>query len=86
MTIRNAKSKLEQRLKIKAKVKKVIEYIVIWALILLAVAITVYPVQYLATKHCLKKMQDKEKTHVTILIDGEKLTLEDVDIVHIMED
>lgn len=86
MTIRKAKSKVEQRIKRKAKIKKIAEYVVCWVLIVLLVAVTVYPVQYLATKHSIKKMQEENKTHVTILIGGEKITLEDVDVVHIEEE
>lgn len=86
MTIRKAKSKVEQRIKRKARIKKIAEYVVCWVLIVLLVAVTVYPVQYLATKHSIKKMQEENKTHVTILIGGEKITLEDVDVVHIEEE
>lgn len=86
MTIRKAKSKLERKIKFKARVKKVVEYIIIWVCIILLVALTVYPVQYIATKHCIEKMQKENKTHVTILIGGEKITLEDVDVVHIEEE
>lgn len=86
MTIRKAKSKVEQRIKRKARIKKIAEYVVCWVLIVLLVAVTVYPAQYLATKHCIKKMQEENKTHVTILIGGEKITLEDVDVVHIEEE
>ena len=77
---------MEQRIKRKARIKKIAEYVVCWVLIVLLVAVTVYPVQYLATKHCIEKMKDKQKTHVTILIGGEKITLEDVDVVHIEEE
>lgn len=86
MIIRNAKSKVEQRIKRKARIKKAAEYVVVWVCIILLVAITVYPIQYLATKHCIEKMKDKQKTHVMILIGGEKLTLEDVDVVHVEEE
>ena len=86
MTIRKAKSKVEQRIKRKARIKKIAEYVVCWVLIILLVAATVYSAQYLATKHCIKKTQEENKTHVTILIGGEKITLEDVDVVHIKED
>lgn len=86
MTIRKAKTKLEQRLKRKARIKKIAEYVVCWVLIILLAAVTIYPVQYLATKHCIEKMQKENKTHVTILIGEEKITLEDVDVVHIEEE
>lgn len=86
MTIRKAKSKVEKRIKRKATIKKIAEYVVCWVLIISLVAITLYPVQYIATKHCIKRMQEENKTHVTILIGGEKITLEDVDVVHIEEE
>ena len=85
MTIRKAKSKLERRIKRKERLKKIAEYIIFWTIILLMVAITIYPVQYIATKHCIEKMQKENKTHATILIGGEKITLEDVDVIHIEE-
>ncbi len=86
MTIRKAKQKAERKAKRKANLKRAAEYIMLWVFIILAVAITIYPVQYLATKHCVEKMQKENKTHVTILIGGEKITLEDVDVVHIEEE
>lgn len=91
MTIRKAKTKLERRIKRKERIKRATEYVILWVFIILAAAITIYPVQYLATKHCINKMLltqqvDKEKTHVTILIGGEKITLEDVDVVHVEEE
>lgn len=86
MTIRKAKSKLEQRLKRKERIKKATEYVILWVLILLMFAVATYPVQYIAAKHCIEKMQKENKTHVTILIGEEKITLEDVDVVHIEED
>lgn len=86
MTIRKAKSKVEKRIKRKARIKKIVEYVVCWVLIVLLVAVTIYPVQYIATKYCVEKMKRENKTHVTILIGGEKITLEDVDVVHIEEE
>lgn len=86
MTIRKAKQKAERKAKRKANLKRTIEYVVVWVCIILTVAATLYPVQYLATKHCIEKMRDKEKTHATILIGGEKVTLEDVDVIHIEEE
>lgn len=86
MTIRKAKQKAARKARRKANLKRAAEYVILWVFIILAVAVTVYPVQYLATKHCITKMQEENKTHVTILIGGEKITLEDVDVVHIEEE
>lgn len=77
---------MERRLKFKTRLKKLFEYVVAWVCIILVVAVTLLPVQYLATKYYFTKIQDKQKTHVTILIGGEKITLENVDVVHVEEE
>ena len=81
MTIREAK----QRVTLKRKIARAAEYVLMWILILTAVALVLYPVQYIAMKNYAEKIQ-QEKTHATILIGGEKITLEGVDVIHIEEE
>ena len=79
MTIRKAK----QRVSTRKQINKVIEYIVAWVIILITTAILTLPVHYAVVKYWSGK---QEKTHVTILLDGEKIILEDVDVLHIEEE
>ena len=82
MTIRKAKMRVNKR----RRLRKIIEYILVWVLIIATVLSIYLPIQYAITKHCVKKQAEENKTHVTIFIGGEKLTLEDIDVVHIEEE
>lgn len=82
MTIREAKDKV----RIKHRIKRIIEYVLAWVLIIGIVLAVYVPVQCVISSYLIEKYQAENKTHVTILIGGEKITLEDVDVVHVEEE
>lgn len=78
-TLREAKSKIKRREELKNKAK----FIALGLLIILLAALVAYPVQYAATKKC---MQEQNKSYVTIIRDGKKITLEGIDSILIEEE
>ena len=78
-TLREAKSKVKRREELKNKAKQ----IALWLLIILLITLAAYPVQYAATKKC---MQEQNKSYVTIIRDGKKITLEGIDSILIEEE
>ena len=78
-TLREAKSKIKRREELKNKAK----LIALGLLIILLAALVAYPVQYVATKKCV---QEQNKSYVTIIRDGKKITLEGIDSILIEEE
>lgn len=78
-TLREAKQKVTRREELKNKAK----LIALGLLIILLAALVAYHVQCAATKKC---MQEQNKSYVTIIRDGKKITLEGIDSILIEEE
>ena len=78
-TLHEAKRKVTRKEELKNKAIK----IALCLLVILLITLAAYPVQYAATKKCMK---EQSKTYVTVIKNGKKITLEGIDSIIIEEE